>query len=174
MLSLYRRLLRLYPAAHRRTFGDEMMFVFVQAEGDIVQRSRATRIDFYSRELGGLLSGALQAHFVFLLGSDGWLPLWRLNMRPGFRFPRSTVFLMSLILLGVVLAIEKAKIIVQMKTGLPPGGPSVWDPMLWSLLFAIAMVLVAVGAVWGVLFALHRTGVQRLAELETLPPPQAR
>ncbi len=88
-------------------------------------------------------------------------------MRPGFRFPRSTVFLMSLILLGVVLAIEKAKIVIQMKSGLPPASASTWDPVLWPLLFTIALVLVAVGAVWGILFALHRTGVQRLAELDT-------
>ena len=88
-------------------------------------------------------------------------------MRPSFRFPRSTVFLMSIILFGVVLAIEKAKIIVRIKSGLPAAGASVWDPMLWSLIFAIALVLIAVIAGWGVLFALRRTGVQRLAELDT-------
>ena len=79
-------------------------------------------------------------------------------MHPQFRFPRSTVFLMCVILAGVVTAIDKAKTVVRMKEGLPPGTTAVWDPMLWSLLFALALVLIAVGSVWGVLFALRREG----------------
>ena len=167
MLSPYRSLLHLYPAAFRRAFEDEMAFVFLQAEADIVPGSLPGRLAFYLRELAGLFSGALQAHLVSWFGSDDWLPLRRWNMRTGFRFPRSTVFLMSIILFGVVLAIEKAKTIVQVKSGLPPAGLSIWDPMLWSLLFTIAIVLAAVAATWGILFALHRTGVQRLADLDT-------
>lgn len=167
MLALYRGLLHLYPASYRLGFGDEMTGVFVSAEVDILSASRLSRLAFYSRELSGLLSGALHAHLVSLFGSKDWFPLRRWNMRPSFRFPRSTVFLMSIILFGVVLAIEKAKIIVRIKSGLPAAGASVWDPMLWSLIFAIALVLIAVIAGWGVLFALRRTGVQRLAELDT-------
>ena len=88
-------------------------------------------------------------------------------MRPQFRFPRSTVFLMCVILAGVVLAIDKAKQIVQMKQGHPLGTVAAWDPMLGSLLFALALVLIAVAAAWGVLFALHRTGMHRLSNVTT-------
>ena len=90
-------------------------------------------------------------------------------MRPGFRFPRSTVFLMCVILAGVVLAIDKAKTVVRMKDGLPPGTMAVWDPMLWSVLFALLLVVAAVAAVWAILYALRRTGMQRLDNIQTWP-----
>ena len=90
-------------------------------------------------------------------------------MRPGFRFPRSTVFLMCVILAGVVLAIEKAKTVVEMKEGFASGASGTLDPMLWSVLFAMAIVFAAVAAVWGVLFALHRTGMHRLGDVQTWP-----
>lgn len=92
-------------------------------------------------------------------------------MRPEFRFPRSTVFLMWVILAGVVLAIEKAKTVVRLKEGLPPGTITVWDPMLWSMLCALLLVIVMVAAagVWGILFALRRTGMQRFDNIQTWP-----
>jgi hypothetical protein len=76
---------------------------------------------------------------------------------------------MCVILAGVVLAIDKAKDIVRMKDGLPPGTMTVWDPMLWSVLFALLLVIGMVAAVWGILFALRRTGMQRLDNIETWP-----
>jgi len=94
-------------------------------------------------------------------------------MEPQFRFPRSTVFLMGVILAGVVLAINKARDIVQMKGGLPRGGEAVWDPMLWSLLAALAVVCIVVAAAWGILFALRRTGMHRLGNIESSLDPQS-
>ena len=93
-------------------------------------------------------------------------------MRPEYRFPRSTVFLMCVILAGVVGAIDKAKTIVHMKSGLPVGTTAVWYPMLWSLLFALALVLAAVAVGWGILFALRRTGMHRLGNVQTWPMQQ--
>ena len=88
-------------------------------------------------------------------------------MRPGFRFPRSTMFLMCVILAGVVLAINKAKDVVRMKDGLAPGTIAVWDPMLWSVPIVLLVVAGAAATVWGILFALHRTGMQRLDNIAT-------
>jgi hypothetical protein len=90
-------------------------------------------------------------------------------MRPQFRFPRSTVFFMGVILAGVWLAIHEAQNIVQMKQGLPPATATAWGPMLWGLVFALALILAAVAAAaaWGVLFALRRTGMHRLDAMQT-------
>ena len=168
MLRVYQSLLYLYPGAHRLEFGDEMARVFAEANADL-DCGFLRRVRFYARELSGLIYGAAQSHFRHFFGFHDWRPLRRWNMDPGFRFPRSTVFLMLVILAGVVVAIDQAKDIVQMKAGLPPGTMTVWDPMLWSVLFALLVVLACVAAVWGVLFALHRTGVDRLSNVQTWP-----
>jgi len=90
-------------------------------------------------------------------------------MQPQFRFPRSIVFLMCVILAGLVLAIHKAQNVVQMKESLPPATATAWGPMLWGLLFVLALILTAVAAAaaWGVLFALRRTGMHRLDGMQT-------
>jgi uncharacterized membrane protein len=171
MLRIYQSLLHLYPAAHRLEFGDEMVCVFAQAKADL-DGGLLRRIGFYSLEFFGLVYGAGQSHFRHFFGIHDWLPLRRWNMRPGFRFPRSTVFLMCVILAGVVLAINKAKDIVQMKEGLPPVTAAVFDSTLWSALTVLLLVIAAAAAIWGILFALHRTGMQRLDNLETRSEPQ--
>ena len=91
-------------------------------------------------------------------------------MQPQFRFPRSTVFLMLVILAGVMLAIEKAKMVVQMKQGLPLDTVAVWHPLFW--LYPFAVVLAIVGLVWGILFALRRTGMHRLDRIRAWPDQQ--
>jgi hypothetical protein len=168
MLRVYRSLLYLYPAFVRAELGDEMTSVFLQAESDIAHRRILARAGFFLREISGLIAGALRAHVLSLFGSD-WVPLRRFTMRPEFRFPRSTVFLMCVILAGVVLAIEKAKTVVEMKEGVASGAAGTLDPMFWSVLFILAIVFAVVAAVWGVLFALHRTGMHRLGDVQTWP-----
>ena len=165
-LTFYRWLLYLYPRSYRREFGEEMTYVFGEARSELRPRVPA-KLRFYLREFRGLLRGALYAHFAVLLGPA--IPSWRFYMKSQFRFPRSTVFLMWVILAGVVLAIEKAKIVVQMQEGLPSGTVAVWHPLFW--LYPFAVVLVLVGAIWGILFALRRTGMHRLANVETSPEP---
>src|SRR5256885_6462927 len=93
-----------------------MTCVFREAQSDVPQ-SLPAKLSFYRREFCGILSGALRAHFDSLFGPT--VPFRRFYMQPQFRFPRSTVFLMLVILAGVMLAIEKAKIVVQMNEGLP-------------------------------------------------------
>jgi hypothetical protein len=44
--------------------------------------------------------------------------------------------------------------------------------MFSSILLALLLVLAAVGTVWGILFALHRTGMQRLDNVQTWPEQQ--
>jgi hypothetical protein len=167
MLRLYQGLLYLYPAAYRQEFGEEMQCVFMQAQAECCTAPWLRRATFCARELVSLLSGAAQARLLSLFGNDKWLRLRRFNMRPQYRFPHSTVFLMCVILAGVVLAIEKAKTIVQMKEGVPPATAAVWHPMFW--LYPLAVILAIVGAVWGIMFAMRRTGMHRLDRAQTWP-----
>ena len=163
-LTAYCWLLWLYPRSYRHEFGEEMMSVFCEARSELPSVLR-TKISFYRREFCGLLSGALQAHFNRLFGPA--IPFRRFDMQPQFRFPRSTVFLMWVILAGVLLTIEKAKT-VQVKYG-PEGLMTVWNSLPWFLLLFPALACAAVAAVWGLLFALRRTGMHRLDTVGTWP-----
>jgi hypothetical protein len=165
MLTLYRCLLYLYPTAYRRECAEEMTTVFRQAQDATRSETLATRALFYAREIPGLLSGALQEHFRRVAGSYAWIPLRRFDMRPEFRFPRSTVFLMLTILAGVVVSMEKAKSI-QLKYGAGASLISVWPALPWALALMLLIVAATVVIVWGILFALQRTGVHRLANLQ--------
>jgi hypothetical protein len=160
MLRLFRRLLWLYPAAYRNEFGAEMASVFVQARQDIREQSLFRRGFFYTREAGGLLSGAARSHLGYALGND-WLPFRRFTMNRQFRFPRSTVFLMCVILAGVAFAIEKAQHIQANLTG-----TQLRTETAAPLILTFIMVYVAAAAGWGILFALRRTGMHRLDKVE--------
>src|ERR1700730_16491597 len=111
MLSFYRCLLYLYPSLYRREYADEMISVFRDAQADVSDGSFGERISFRAREAWGLLAGAVQQHIRIIGGSYPLISFKRFNMRPVFRFPRSTVFLMSIIVAGVILAMEKANTI---------------------------------------------------------------
>jgi hypothetical protein len=145
MLTVYCRLLCLYPRSYRHDFGDEMTWVFHDARIELPP-ALVAKISFYQREFCGLLSGALRAHFDDLFGPT--IPFPRFYMRRQFRFPRSTVFLMCVILAGVVLAINKAVNIVEQMKGLPLGTTASGEPMLAALLLTLALVLAAVIVVW--------------------------
>jgi hypothetical protein len=159
MLRLYKGLLHLYPAAYRQEFGEEMQWVFLQAQAEGSIGPLLRRAAFYLREVSGLLSGAAQAHFLSLFGVDDGLRHRRFKMRPQYRFPRSTVFLMWVILAGVVLAIEKAR---DVATARPHEVVVAWKSLPLFLLLFPALAGVAVVAIWGLLFALRRTGLHRL------------
>jgi len=165
-LTIYCWLLWLYPGSYRDEFGEEMTSVFCEARSELPPVLPAS-IRFYRREFCGLLSGAMRARFDRLFGPA--IPLRRFSVQPQFRLYRSAVFLMCLILAGLVLAIHKAQNVVQMKESLPPATATAWGPMLWGLLFALALILAAVAAAaaWGVLFALRRTGMHRLDGMQT-------
>lgn len=74
---------------------------------------------------------------------------------------------MCVILAGVVLAINKAVDVVQLKQHLPRGSNAAWEPMLGALLLIVTSLVAAVAAVWGVLFATRRTGMHRLEGMQT-------
>jgi hypothetical protein len=167
MLRVYRALLYLYPAVERREFGTEMVSVFAQLQSEFATRPIMARLMFRARELSGLLSSALESHLRRIFGFDDWARLRRFDMRAGFRFPRSTIFLMCVIFAGVMLAIEKAKAI-QMKYD-PRDTMAVWSTLPWSLVFVLTLICTAAAVGWGILFALRRTGVQRLSNVQTWP-----
>ena len=88
-------------------------------------------------------------------------------MRTEFRFPKTTAVLMTLILGGIILAIEKARMI---QASYSQGAPLVpLETARLTFFPTVALLLVifyAAGLVgWAVLFALRRTGVHRLADM---------
>lgn len=171
MLSVCRYLLYLYPQAHREEFGTEMLAVLCDREAEARERGFAGRWMIFSREIGGLFWGALREQVRTVAGfrSLRILPIWRLNMKPEFRFPRATAVLMPVILAAVVMTIEKAKAIQAAASNATP--PVVPIPAeQFTLLPAIGWLLVmgcAAGAVgWGIFFVLGRSGIHRLSGLE--------
>src|SRR5215475_4523597 len=144
MFSVYRSLLYLYPSAHRREYGEEMITVFLDLEADTRQRQKGIlrTSGFWMREVQGLLGGALQEHVRSLLGSSYTPVIFprRPIMRSEFRFPKATATLMTIILAAVVIAIEKATAIVN---SVPHGGPHVGpiQPAHFTLLPTLLLIL---------------------------------
>ena len=166
MLSLYRGLLYLYPSLYRREYADEMIAVFRDAHADVGAASVTDRISFRIREILGLLAGALRERVRFVGGRSPLIAFRGFDMRPEFRFPRSTVFLMSIIFAGVILAMKKANLI-QVKYAAGVG--SIWPSLPWFLGFTLIFTWTAALVVWGILFALGRTGVHRLGNIKPSP-----
>ena len=167
MNSIYQRLLWLYPVRYRREFGDEMCGVFQDVCGEIAGEGTITRARFLVREFSGLLSGAIREHLrglgVFDVG--GLLSTRRFDMRNGFRFPKSTAILMTIILLGILVAIQKGENIAY---SLPHVSQTIAPihPVHSGLLPPIPVFFAAFYAAglvgWAILFALRRSGVHRL------------
>jgi hypothetical protein len=173
MLSLYRCLLRLYPAAYRDEYGEEMSGVFSEVHSETSSQGSLPRAAFLLRELAGLLHGALQERLQGFTGSHSLFPSRRFTMRSEFRFPKATPILMTIILAGVILTIEKATAIEE---SLPLAYPQQLPPIhpvhftffpAMALIFLSAYAAAMIG--WAVLFALRRSGVHRLSEMSTAP-----
>jgi len=171
-------LLRLYPAAYRREYEKEMTSVLLEVDADIRKKSAMAQLFSYARETGGLLRGALHEHvrnFIFPQPAPVFSPR-RFAMRSEFRFPKSTVTLMVIILLAVIVTIEKAKAISD---AAPHTNPNIGliQPLpvtiVPTFLIVFAAVAVIAGLSWLVLFALHRSGTQRLAQLSTTAPQRS-
>lgn len=175
MLAIYRRLLRLYPAAHRRQFGEEMLAVFVEVGADTAKKRFLAQTNFVAREVFGLVVSALGEHVHGVLGRDSRfpfqtfpLPTRSFVMRNGFRFPKTTALLMTLIFCGVVLAIKRGE---EIANSLPLVNPPIVpiQPVHSMLLPSIAFFVIfffAAGLLgWAFLFALRRSGVHRLAQM---------
>lgn len=171
MLSLYPCLLWLYPSSHRREYGEEMTAVFCAARAEIEKKGVVTRGRFWSREIRGLVRGALDEHVRSLAGSHSWvlLPKRRFTMHSEFRFPKATAVLMTLILAGTVLAIEKAQAIsASLPHVNPPVGPIQPEHLTFLQPFVLMLAIAyATGlAGWAILFALKRSGVHRLSGMQ--------
>jgi hypothetical protein len=171
MRSLFRSLLYFYPAGYRAEYGEEMTAVFLEAHAVAAKRGVKTRAIFGARELGGLLRGALREHLRSVMGSYG-IALFstrRLSMHSEFRFPKATVSLMVIILVGILLTIDKAKsIAASISYSRPNVGPihAAQQLMLLPTLLIILTAACVVGVIaWGILFALQRSGLHRLSDV---------
>ena len=170
MLAIYRQLLRLYPAAHRRQFGEEMLAVFVDVRAEIARKNLLSQTIFFVRETLGLIGGVCGEHMRRWLGPDSGFPLpaRSLVMRNGFRFPKTTAVLMALILCGVVIAIKRGE---EIAMSLPHVNSPIQpiQPAHSTMLTGIAFFWIffySVGLVgWVILFALRRSGVHRLDQI---------
>jgi hypothetical protein len=168
MLRLYRSLLYLYPSAYRCEFADEMMLVLFEVQKEIGKYNVLKRIAYEGREAAGLLCGALHEHLRMITSSYGMFPPRRIRMRSEFRFPKAAVGLMTLILIAVLMTIDKAK---SIQSSVPYANPQIGPikPEEFTLLPTLLVVLVGAclaGAIaWGILFALRRSGIHRLAEV---------
>jgi len=171
MHSLYRSLLYFYPANYRAEYGEEMTAVFLEAHAEAAKRGVITQAMFGVRELGGLLRGALREHLRSITGSYGstLFSTRRLSMHSEFRFPKATVSLMAIILVGILLTIDKAKsIAASVSYSRPNVGPihAAQQLMLLPALLIILTGACVVGVVaWAILFALQRSGLHRLSDV---------
>ena len=174
MVTIYQSLLRLYPAEHRRQFGEEMLAVFHESSTDIQTKTLIARTVFCTREMLGVLRGAVTEHLHILIGTDIRNRLFcrRFTMRDGFRFPKTTAVLMLLILAGVVLAIKRGE---DIAASLPHVNPQIapvhsmpstlLPPIVLFLLFFYAAGFIG----WLILYALRRSGMHRLDQLSAQP-----
>jgi hypothetical protein len=169
MITIYQHLLRLYPAEYRQQFGEEMIAVLTDVEAGNGNRSLLARARLLIRETVGLMSGALREQLRIPANASFALSFSRrFAMRNGFRFPKSTAILMTLILGGVIVAIRKGEAIAaslpNVSQPIAPihSAPSYLLPgVVAGFLFFYAAGL----AGWAIVFALRRSGVHRLDDL---------
>jgi hypothetical protein len=168
MLTVYRKLLRLYPAEHRQLFGEEMMAVLREESDAHTKKKLLTRGRFFTREITGLVNGALREHFHVWVEVKAGLSLatGRFNMRNGFRFPKTTIVFMTLILACVVTAIKKGEDIAASVPNVNPPLPIHIQPVHSILLGGLPLFFAffyAAGLIgWAIMFALRRSGMHRL------------
>jgi hypothetical protein len=175
MLLFYRSLLRLYPVDYRHEFGNEMLSVLVELQQDVEGKSLWARVALPVRESVGLFYGALLEHYRAVTGSHpaALFPPRRVAMRSEFRFPKATPVLMTLILLAILMAIDKARSIEFSGPYLSPQvGPiqSADFTLLPTLLILVAAAGVAALIGWAIVFALRRSGTHRLSDMSPSQP----
>jgi len=187
MLAFYRSILNLYPAAYLREYGEEMMDVLSEVQAKAHKRSALVRFSSGVHEACGLLYGALREHFWSIAGAHDkrrLSPMFsttflsrRDTMRSEFRFPKATVALMLVILAAVMFAIEKARAISM---SIPHANPSVGpihptQAMIVQALLATLIWAIGAGAIgWAILYALRRSGIQHLSEMNPSAGPKLR
>jgi hypothetical protein len=166
MLLLYEQLLRLYPARYRQQFEDEMLTLFQELQSENRIRTRVRRGIFYVREIAGVLRGAARERCRVLRGKDVGLFEGGFMMRDGFRFPKTTAVLMTLILAGIVVAIQKGEAIqASLPASNPQIGPIQPHSEMLSSIVSFLLIFYAAGSIgWIILLALRKFGVRRVDE----------
>src|SRR5580700_11560225 len=104
--------MRRYPAVDRGRLGDKMIATFRQLPPQRI--GMAARSVFYFRETAGVLAGALRERWKEVAGGDStwlWFRTRRFTMRTEFRFPKATAVRMTIILAGVISAIQTGEAI---------------------------------------------------------------
>ena len=164
MRKIYRACLRFYPAEMRATMGEEMLDVQGQMWAECAERGRFSLLRFHLRELAGLLGGALREHARRIWPSfDNFVPMRGFTMRSEMRFPVAAVVFMLLSFLGVLYAIFKAQ---SVSIALTEGAAMpVFLPGGIIVLMVIAYVVGVAG--WALMYALRRSGAERLSRTET-------
>jgi hypothetical protein len=160
MITIYQRLLHLYPKEYRNEFGGEMNAVFTALRSDAAKQGVAARFRFVVRECEGLFVEAMREHWR-------QFAMRRFSMRGDFRFPKATWILMTLILATVIWAIEKGEAIsVSLPSEslvLPPIRPASTVMSSWGLSFLIMYAVL--GLVGVALFVLRRKAAKGTAEM---------
>jgi hypothetical protein len=169
MIAFYRKLLYLYPAEYRELFGEEMLAVLFQEREANATRSLRQQVRVILRESTGLIRGAFDEHFRMIteIHEEMSFMTGRFAMRNGFRFPKSTIIFMALILGGVLIAIQKGEdIATSVPQDVGPIAPVHIQPVHSILLGGMPLffaIFYAAGLIgWAILFALHRSGVHRM------------
>src|SRR5262245_20667964 len=103
MLRFYKLVLLLYPPAHRQEFAEEMLSVFREVHRDCACQGFKARIQFFSREMAGLLAGALREQMKVCKGT------LRGGAMRTFRFPRWTIAFLVVALLVVLAGIVETQ-----------------------------------------------------------------
>jgi len=87
-------------------------------------------------------------------------------IRDGFRFPKTTAVLMTLILAGIVVAIQKGEAIqASLPASNPQIGPIQPHAVMLSSIVSFLLIFYAAGSIgWIILLALRKIGVHRLDE----------
>ena len=92
-------------------------------------------------------------------------------MRSEFRFPKATVLLMTVILIAILMAIDKARSI-EFSGPYPRPQVAPIAQAEFTLLPTLLIVLVGACAAaligWAIVFALRRSGIHRLSEVNPL------
>jgi hypothetical protein len=172
MLFLYRCLLYLYPVPYRRDYGGEMTGVFRDLHGETMRKELPARAAFYAREFVGLLRGAWRERPRASPIPIQWISNSNKEVRLAFRIPFSESHAHSDgrypgsnsddreghrdIRQSLPLAYPQE---------LPPIKPEhfTFFPAM-AVIFFGAYAAAAIG--WIVLFALRRSGVHRLSEMD--------
>jgi len=153
MIVLYQSLLWLYPPQHRFTFGEEMLGVFLDAQAEAKSKGALMTFAFYLHELRGLLCEAAHERMRAWASDRGWtLPERRLYMQKERCFPSISIICKAIVLLGVLEIIFREE-----------------GRLLYGFAFGFAIAWGVGLAVWAVVYAMRRSGVQRLSEVQTWP-----